>query len=189
MNKEELRKFYLEKRKSFSSHLLEEKSNQIINNFLGHFNITGLVHVFLPIKKFNEINTWPLVEKLYVLNISVATSVLDFESNDLLHYRLSNESKFKINDWGVPEPVDGIEVNPMEIQHVIIPLIICDEIGHRIGYGKGFYDKFLSKCSPEINKIGFSIFEPIEKFEEIEPHDIALDYCVSPSKVYNFKRE
>ena len=189
MNKKELRKLYLQKRKSLSIHLLEEKSSQIIKNFLDHFNISGLVHVFLPIKKFNEINTWQLVEKLHESNFSVATSVLDFESNELFHLRLNKETKFKINDWSVPEPVDGIKVNPLEIQLAIIPLIICDEIGYRIGYGKGFYDKFLSKCSPEINKIGFSVFEPINNFEEIEPHDIALDYCVSPSKVYNFKKE
>jgi len=88
---------------------------------------------------------------------------------------------------GIPEPQNGLTVPPSEIEVVFIPLLAYDKKGHRVGYGKGFYDRFLSKCKPNTLKIGLSLFEPEEKIEGLDATDIPLDYCVTPVKVYEFK--
>ena len=55
-----------------------------------------------------------------------------------------------------------------------------------MGYGKGFYDVFLSECHPDTLKIGLSFFEPEEAIEDVFEQDVTLDYCITPNRVYEF---
>jgi 5-formyltetrahydrofolate cyclo-ligase len=90
------------------------------------------------------------------------------------------------NSWGIPEPDQGIEVPAGQLEVVFIPLLAWDKRGHRVGYGKGFYDNFLSACKPEVIKIGLSLFEAVEAIEGIRPEDIPMDYCVHPEGITAF---
>ena len=84
-------------------------------------------------------------------------------------------------------PVDGISVPVEKIDVVFIPLLAFDQKGHRVGYGKGFYDTFLARCRPRTLKVGLSLFEPeLGNIEDVHEKDIALDYGVTPNKVYTF---
>jgi 5-formyltetrahydrofolate cyclo-ligase len=55
-----------------------------------------------------------------------------------------------------------------------------------VGYGKGFYDRFLSECNPETIKIGLSFFDAEELIEGVFENDVKLDYCVTPNTVFSF---
>ena len=72
------------------------------------------------------------------------------------------------------------------IDVVFIPLLAYDAKGHRIGYGKGFYDRFLQQCKPETLKIGLSFFEAETSIIPHEFTDISLDFCVHPKGIYQF---
>jgi 5-formyltetrahydrofolate cyclo-ligase len=111
----------------------------------------------------------------------------NFETLELTNYLLTDNTKFQKNDFNIYEPVDGIEVPNSKIDVVFVPLLAYDKKGNRVGYGKGFYDKFLSKCKEDVVKIGLSFFEPEEAIEDINETDIHLDYCVTPMAVYNFQ--
>jgi 5-formyltetrahydrofolate cyclo-ligase len=102
------------------------------------------------------------------------------------HFLLTDNTKIKKNEYNIPEPVDGIEIPSTKIDVVFVPLLTFDKKGHRVGYGKGFYDKFLSACKPDAIKIGLSFFEAEELIEGIFEGDIALNYCVTPDRVYSF---
>ena len=54
------------------------------------------------------------------------------------------------------------------------------------GYGKGYYDRFLAECRKETIKVGISFFEPIDKIEDINKNDIAMDFVVTPNQVFSF---
>ena len=108
------------------------------------------------------------------------------ESGSLIHYLLTDNTKLKTNKWNVPEPVDGIQIPPNKIEVVFIPLMAYDTKGNRVGYGKGFYDRFLQQCNPDVIKIGLSLFEPEDKIEDVFENDIPLDYCITPNKIYSF---
>ena len=70
----------------------------------------------------------------------------------MTHYLLTDNTKIKKNKYNIPEPIDGIEVPDNKIEVVFVPLLAFDKKGHRVGYGKGFYDHFLSGCQPNTIK-------------------------------------
>ncbi len=102
------------------------------------------------------------------------------------HILLTDSTLIKKNTYNIPEPVDGVPIPNEIIDVVFVPLLAFDEFGHRVGYGKGFYDRFLSQCKAEAIKIGLSFFEAETKIKDAYEGDITLDYCVTPNKVYNF---
>ena len=79
-----------------------------------------------------------------------------------------------------------IEIIPKCCFVVFIPLLAFDQKGNRVGYGKGFYDKFLEQCKPKTVKIGLSFFSTEEEISDIYKNDISLDYCVTPQTIYKF---
>ena len=102
------------------------------------------------------------------------------------HFLLTDNTKIIKNEFNIPEPVDGLEVPVFKIEVVFVPLLAFDEIGNRVGYGKGFYDKFLAECNSETVKIGLSFFEAEFEITDVNANDIRLNYCVTPNKVYEF---
>jgi 5-formyltetrahydrofolate cyclo-ligase len=101
----------------------------------------------------------------------------------MTHFLLTDSTKIIPNALGIPEPVSGLEVPVSKIEAVFVPLLAYDKLGHRVGYGKGFYDTFLQQCNPNTVKIGLSFFGPEEKIEDISAADVALDYVVTPEGV------
>jgi len=142
-------------------------------------------HIFLSITEKKEIDTSYLMSILQGRdkNIILSKMVAD---KQLKHFLLTDNTLIKKNKWNVPEPVDGFEIDTKKIDVIFIPLLAFDEHGHRVGYGKGYYDAFLASCKPDIIKIGLSFFESVSKIDDVFEADIPLDYCISPKKIYSF---
>ncbi len=187
MTKSELRKIYKEKRENLSAKTIDDLSLQIANNILNLPIWTfSYYHVFLSIIEQKEINTDYILSILSGKDKHIIVSKSDFTTNDLTHFLLTDSMVIKKNKYNIPEPIDGIPIAPNVIDVVFIPLLAFDKQGHRVGYGKGFYDTFLSKCKPETIKIGLSFFEAENKIEGVFENDVPLDYCVTPIKSYRF---
>jgi 5-formyltetrahydrofolate cyclo-ligase len=92
----------------------------------------------------------------------------------------------KPNIWSIPEPEGGVQIQDNQIEVVFVPLLAFDIKGHRVGYGKGFYDIFLKNC-PNAIKIGLSFFEAETTLEDQKAYDIPLDYCITPNQIYHFE--
>ena len=188
MNKKELRLSYKKSREKLTLEEIEQGSLDIANNLL-KMSIWdhNFYHLFLSISSKREVDTQAILHILHGKDKNIVLSKADFESGDLKNYLLTDSTVIRKNHWGIPEPVDGIEISPEKIDVVFIPLLAFDEKGNRIGYGKGFYDRFLSGCTKKVLKIGLSFFEAEQELPEIGPHDVPLDYCVTPKKIYKFK--
>jgi 5-formyltetrahydrofolate cyclo-ligase len=187
MNKTELRKKYKELRKNLSDESIENNSLAIANRLL-QLDIWNKVyyHLFLSIAELKEIDTEFVLQILAGKDKEIVVSKTEFATLEMTHFLLTDNTKFKKSNYGIPEPVDGLEVPAHKMDVVFVPLLAFDLKGNRVGYGKGFYDKFLSKCKPETIKIGLSFFEAEELIEDISKNDIQLDYCVTPNKIYDF---
>lgn len=190
MTKTELRKIYLEKRKSLTPEEIKQKSESIAESFFQNFDVSkfNFLHSFLPIKKFNEINTRIIFKTIRRNFPSVQMLVprVNFQTNEIENLLFLHETETVQNIWNIHEPVHNEIVEIVKIDAVLIPLLCFDERGFRVGYGKGFYDKFLIKCRTDCLKIGLNYFTPIEKISDVSEFDVALDFCITPDKVWKF---
>jgi len=186
-SKKELRIEYKNFRKALSFDEVEEKSLAIANQLI-QMPIWDKIyyHVFLPIEEHKEVNTEYVLHLLSGKDKEILISKSDFETRKMTHFLLTDNTKIKKNEYNIPEPVDGIEVPSSKVEVVFVPLLAFDVFGNRIGYGKGFYDKFLAECKPETLKIGLSFFEAVSQIDDVFESDIKLDYCVTPDKIYKF---
>ncbi len=187
MNKKELRIKYKALRKNLSENDIQEMSLAIANNVfkLDIWDKTYF-HVFLPIETKNEVNTEFILHILQGKDKEIVISKSDFETLEMTHYLLTDNTKIKKNKYNIPEPIDGLEVPVSKIDVVFVPLLAFDTNGNRIGYGKGFYDRFLKNCKPDTIKIGLSFFEPENLINNVFENDVVLDYCITTNKIYKF---
>ena len=187
MLKAELRKKYKALRQELNEVVVDEKSLTIANNAIRLPIWEGTYyHTFLTIASKQEVNTEFLLNILAGKDKEILISKSNFEDNSMKHFLLTDSTRIRVNKWGIPEPEDGIEVPPEKIQVVFVPLLAFDLTGNRVGYGKGFYDKFLADCDPSCIKVGLSFFAPEARIQDTHPNDIRLDYCITPEKTYQF---
>ena len=188
MNKSDLRREYKLKRSQLPLSEIKSYSEQIFTLIKSHFTLENkTIHIFLPISKFNEINTEPFIEFLFEFKCTVATSITHFSPLRLSHCIINKKTSYQTDKFGIPSPVQEVAISENKIDVVIIPLLAFDNKGTRVGYGKGLYDRFLSQCNPNCMKIGVSFFEPTSSISGVNENDIPLDYCATPNKIYTFK--
>jgi 5-formyltetrahydrofolate cyclo-ligase len=189
MNKSDIRKIYAEKRKLLSPQDLELRSKVISDKFFKGFDLTGIrsAHIFLPITAKKEINTWHIINRLREEKpeIKLVVSKSDLLDGTLENFIFTQSTVLIENDWGIPEPSGGDRFSNELIDLVFVPLLAFDKKGNRVGYGKGYYDKFFKECRPDVLKVGLSLEEPARKINA-ELFDIPLTHCVTPLAVYNF---
>ena len=186
LSKSIIRKYFLKKRNMYSQRDIINKSNIIKEKLFKKFNFDNykIIHTYISHKK--EVNTWLIIEKIMDdynhCNIIVPKC---YKSNQLQHFELKN-SLLLLNSYGILEPSESKKYNRIdEIDLVIVPLLAFDLDGNRVGYGKGYYDRFLQNCK-NAKKVGISFEEPVSKILDTNQYDIKLDYCITPEKIYKF---
>lgn len=184
-SKQPLRKQFQEKREKLTDIDIQDLSLQIANNTL-KLDIWNhaTYHTFLTIAHKNEIDTAYLLNILQGKDKNIVVSRSNFEDFSMSHYLLTDQTRLSLNNYGIPEPhEDGIKIDDKNIDVVFVPLIVADQYGNRVGYGKGFYDRFLKKCRPDVIKVGLSFFEPLHDKIRTNQEDITLDYLISAQSV------
>jgi 5-formyltetrahydrofolate cyclo-ligase len=187
VTKSEIRKKYKSLRKSLSESEIDNRSLAISNELL-KLSIWGksFYHIFLTIEEQKEVNTEYILNILSGKDKNIVISRSNFEDYSMSHFLLSDSTKLKKNKYNIPEPIDGIEISISKIDVVFVPLLAFDINGNRVGYGKGFYDRFLEACKSDTIKIGLSFFEAETESIDTSRNDIKLDYGITPAKIYKF---
>jgi len=146
------------------------------------------LHVFLPIQKYHEADTYPIINYVreFFPKIILVVSRSNFSDYSMQHYIFDHQTVFETNEWGIPEPVSGVEVSASVIDFILVPLLAFDVDGYRVGYGKGFYDRFFALCAPETQRVGLSFFDPIERISDRNEHDVVLTKAITPNRIYSF---
>ncbi len=187
MTKSELRKKYKTLREHLSINQVDDLSLAIANKLL-KLSIweSTFYHLFLTIEEQKEVNTDYILNILSGKDKNIVVSKSDFKTSIMTNFLLTDNTVIKKNKYNIPEPVDGIEIPSDKLEVVFVPLLAFDNHGNRVGYGKGFYDRFLSECNPETIKIGLSFFEAEDSITDLFESDIKLNYCVTPNTIYKF---
>lgn len=186
MLKKELRNHYKTKRQQLSNDHITTASIAIANNLLSipiwsHSNY----HLFLSILEQKEVDTSPVLSILQGKDKNIVLPKV-ITAHTLEHFLLTDQTVLKKNKWNIPEPTGGITVPVSQLDVVFIPLLAFDRHGNRVGYGKGFYDRFLTQCNAKVIKVGLSFFEAETQITDVQESDIPLDYAVTPKQVYSF---
>lgn len=194
MKKSEIREKALSERKSWSQKKFGLKNAELLNQIIEFINPLPrnlMLMSFQSMEQHREIMTAKLHELLINEPFYHQLIFPKVEKNisQLIPYLTDKKSKFLASDWGILEPTNdtSVQLNPKDIDLIFIPLLAADTQGHRVGYGKGFYDRFLANTKPELIKIGLGLEEPIEPIEDLNPFDIALDFAITPKSVYRFR--
>jgi len=187
MTKKEARNLYKQKRME----LTEKERVRLDDMMLIRFQELPLpplqtVHTYLSVVAQNEINTSFIIRFLTFRYPGLQVVVPRVEGEGLLHYYYDDETALKVNQWGIPEPLDAEKADPLSIDLVLVPLLCFDIKGNRVGYGMGYYDRFLASCREDVIKVGLSYFDPEESIEDRAEFDIPLNYCVTPNRLYEF---
>jgi 5-formyltetrahydrofolate cyclo-ligase len=187
MSKSALRKKYKTLRNELTPEQVDDFSIAIANQLLKiPVWEKRYYHLFLTIAEQKEVDTEFILNILAGKDKDIILSKSNFDDHSLTHFLLTDNTVIKKNAYNIPEPIDGIEVPTTKIDVVFIPLLAYDTKGNRIGYGKGFYDRFLADCKPDVIKIGLSFFPPEEISFEVDATDVGLDFCVTPENIFTF---
>jgi len=182
-----LRSQYKNKRLSLTKQEVDYLS-QRVSKQLKKLDIWKLqnYHIFISIEKNNELDTSLIINKLKSEQKSII--VPKISNNELFHVEINEKTEFSINEYGIREPNNGNYFKIENLDIVFTPLLVFDLQGHRVGYGKGYYDRFLKLTNSNTLKIGLSLFDPIYQIEDINNNDIKLDYCITPTNVHKFNK-
>ncbi|MFT5673681.1 MAG: 5-formyltetrahydrofolate cyclo-ligase [Polaribacter sp.] len=181
MKKQELRALYKQKRKDLTEIQikgLQENIYQQIYNL--DLSTVKNVHLFLSMPKFKEIDTAALITYFRNENKRIVVSKCNFKDNTLSHFYLEEDTVLSLNKFGVLEPVAAELVEENKLDLIFIPMLISDDKKFRVGYGKGFYDRFLLNCRKDAKFIGLNFFPPITAIEDKNEFDIPLHQVIYP---------
>ena len=189
MLKKELRKKYRSERLALSPAQRSKLDDLLLIQFqkIALPPLQALLSYF-PIDERGEINTFLLVDYLRFRNpgLQVCYPKTNVFQNTMLPVITDEETNFEANEYGIPEPTGGEILDIEQLDAVLIPLLAFDKRGNRVGYGKGFYDRFLEHCRPDCVKIGLSYFEVVERIDDAGNFDVPLNFCITPEKNYVF---
>lgn len=186
MNKAQLRLAYYKKRRQLSELQVESESLKIANRCLGLPIWDGVFyHLFLSIPEKKEVDTSFLLTALQGKDKNIVLPKVAGK-RDLNHLLLTDTTELRISSLGIPEPVSGLAVRPDQLDVIFVPLLCFDTKGNRVGYGGGYYDRFLADCRPDAKKIGLSFFGPETELTNVEETDFRLDGCVTPERYFSF---
>ena len=190
MIKQELRKIYKQKRLALSATEKLKLDDLLLIQLqrLAFDNNIRVIMSFWPLEDYGEMNThlYTRYLELAIPGLIVTFPVIDTSNDEMRAVVLSDDTKFVKNKYGIPEPEAGEEIPRDEIDVVFVPLLAFDKNGYRVGYGKGYYDRFLQGCRQDVITIGFSYFEAVDKIDDTHQFDIPLKYCITPFKIYDF---
>jgi 5-formyltetrahydrofolate cyclo-ligase len=188
MTKAELRTQYKARRAVLSAAEVAALSQQIADRFFEQpaiqaaLNAPGAVlHTYLPIRRQNEVDTWLIIRRVWAEwpHVRVLSSVTDAATHTMRPFALHPSTLLTENRWGIPEPI-GITAPATDVPTlVLVPLLAHHPNGHRIGYGGGYYDRFLAQLPATCLTIGLSFF-PATDYDWPEPTDIPLKGYVLP---------
>ncbi|WP_316799177.1 5-formyltetrahydrofolate cyclo-ligase [Pedobacter frigidisoli] len=186
MLKSAIRKQALKERLAVSDKEYELLSKSLLDQFTGlDFSDIKTLHIFLPIREKREPDTFLLIKWLTEVHpeIKIIVPKADFETALMTHHEYLGAGDLQKSLYSILEPQNG-KVHSGEVDLVFVPLLAFDERGYRVGYGKGFYDRFLENTNAR--KIGLSLLPAIEKIDDVNEYDIRLDFCITPTEIIKF---
>lgn len=189
MTKKELRKIYSEKRVPAAI----ADTHRMIAAMLEHFSSIPFppLHYLLSFKASTAklevpVHFFEEFAREENRELVVCFPKADFTNKTMEAYEDNDNLTWETTEYDIEQPRNGDMILPPQFDCVLVPLLAFDERGYRVGYGKGFYDRYLKRCKPGVIKVGVSFFEADPVISDTNEYDVPLTYCVTPQHLYVF---
>ena len=184
----ELRKQILARREALSVQDRQQKSAQIIKALVEHNSFRQAKTIFTYINFRSEVITETLKEACFVLNKRICVPLTVKKDSRLVPYELTKSSQLHLGYCGIPEPDPKTfsQIAPHEIDLTILPGSVFDGQGGRLGYGGGFYDRFVQNDAPNSIRIGLAFDLQLVEDLPLLPHDQKLHHLITETHIFNF---
>lgn len=186
--KQTLKSEIFEKRKALSKEEIKEKSNKIKEKLFSLPEFKDAKNILFYVSFNDEVDTQEIIKELLANKENNIIVPYVVENNPILQLsEIKNLNELEPKTLGILEPKGNFirEFSPKKLDLVIVPGLVFDKNGHRIGYGYGYYDRFLKKLDKDVVKIGFGFeFQIVDKIPE-EKHDVPVDIMVTEKRVIN----
>ncbi len=187
MLKSDIRKSFLAKRKALTNSECIKLDDLLLIQFQRlDWSDTFYVGSFFPMESSNEPNSLLLAKylKAIIPGLTMAYPRINDEDSSMEFYA-ETESLCE-NKCGIQEPLPFNKIAADNIDTILVPMLAFDEQGQRVGFGKGYYDRYFSANPFPYKRIGISYFEPIPKIEDTHQFDVPLTHCITPWNSYEF---
>lgn len=190
MTKQELRSKYRFLRQDLDLESIDELSRACFTMLFANFDLSRKnVAIFLPIQSKKEPNTFLLFTEFLGKKSKYFAPKIDLSLNKMNFYSIENENQIEYGPYQIPEPKSNYKIELNELDFILIPLLCFDSRGNRVGYGKGYYDRFLENAPQKLVKIGITLFDQFEIIDDVHLNDIPLDFCITPNNLIRFVGE
>ena len=186
-DKKKIRRAILKERQALSLDEVANKSAVICARIsaMDAFCRAKTVMLFLPFR--NEVDTRPLIEALWAAGKRVLVPLCQPDVT-LIPCRIGQLADLQPGTWGIlePKPECRLPVPAEEIDLVVVPGVAFDSQGNRLGYGGGYYDRFLPRLKPGTPKVAIAFDMQMVPKLESDAYDQAMDLVVTEAGVYSF---
>jgi 5-formyltetrahydrofolate cyclo-ligase len=183
-SKSHIRKTYIVRRNGLSKKLVALKSEVIKNHILQLPDLLNARTIMAYLSFDNEVRTDELISELIKSGKTVCVPKL-FGKKMVPYKIFSINEDFFIDRYGIREPLNDIsrEVDPQDIDVVIVPGVVFDLHGGRYGYGGGYYDRFLLTVKPGAKKIAIAFDMQVRKKIPLSRSDVRVDSLITESGI------
>lgn len=193
MDRNTLRKQRLMARDQLEPSVRREKSRRICQLLTGHPLINSAGHLFIYVHFRSEVETAELIRHLIAAGKTISVPVTRLDESRLLAVQVKDIDRQLVKGcYGILEPgpelIARATVSPETIDAALIPGSVFDLNGGRLGYGGGYYDRFLSRDAAGASRIGLAFETQLVERVPMQPHDQYMDELVTEKQIYDCRR-
>ncbi len=187
MLKSEIRNLFKQKRKALSDAEKDKLEDLILIQFQqSGISIPQNICTYANCSKLDELDPSLIMRYCQFIHPEIRFHYPVIEGEMMYPVRIDSNPEFDINVFGIEEPVGGNKVDFWELDLIIVPLLAFDKKGNRVGFGKGYFDRFLKQCRKDCITIGLSYFDAVENIDDIDKYDVPLQYVINPHQCFSF---
>ena len=175
MNKKELRQYIRTEKKAHSAEELQQQSEVILQKLSQHPRFQEAQRVMLYASLPDEVQTLDFIEQWRNRKTLILPTVV---GDDIIPVELAENVTFAEGDFHIPEPQNHPYTGGFDL--IVVPGMAFDAAGHRLGRGKGYYDRFLSQ-HPQVHTIGICFDFQLLPEVPAEPHDCLINEVITAS--------
>ncbi len=176
----------LQKRRSQSSEEIERKSALFQNRLLTFSLFLEGRGVLFYLAMEDEVQTRPIIERALAMGKTISVPLIEKGEKEIIPSILKDPDKeLTPGPWGILEPNrKSYRPCPLEeIDVVVVPGVAFDEAGNRLGFGRGFYDKFLRKLPGRVNFVALAFELQVVGSLPFRSHDVAVNYIITEKRI------